>query len=641
MMNYRFLHTGNNYVHEPISADDLPVPIFLTAGTNTLRIESTADVFFEIHENLIDIINSLNSMTIDIVFITGNRRDRFREWNIDQFVPNIREDLLSFADRVDYEYYRLLELFGEDSRGEVSNLQVARTMLIDFANDLDMLVNNLDRLSQDSMSVTELIAITLPGILFQPMEIERIFVTGDLDELPRVNRPWHSAMAENFRQFLSTFTMTQDQSGLQMEDRLNIWVHKNIMEVELMRENFKEFTAETGIPVNISAAPDEQRLLLAVSSGTGPDMVIGTSNFRPFDFALRGALLNLRQFEDFPELLKDFHPEMFVPFIVNDNVYAVPETINFTVTYYRRDILNRLGLEVPEDWDDVINILPTLSRFGMDFNAPMSNVGALKHFGVTMPFIWQFQGEVYAEDGSGVNLGHPNTVAAFRFMTDLFTRYALPESIPSFYNSFRRGVVPVGMADLQTYFLIRFGAPELHGQWGMAPSVGVRGPDGAVRNYQTAVQSGIIIMENTEMPNEAWAALRWWMDTDTQLNFANDLQLRFGSQFIHMTANMPAFANMRTMPDEAKAIVLQQLESTREIPRNPAYFQVERSLSNAWNAVVFQGISPRTAIDNAIIESNRQITLKMIEFEFKDEQGNLITPFRMATRELIESWMVD
>jgi ABC-type glycerol-3-phosphate transport system substrate-binding protein len=332
---------------------------------------------------------------------------------------------------------------------------------------------------------------------------------------------------------------------------------------------------------------------------------------------------------------------MFVPFIINDGVYAVPETLDFVVTYSRRDILERLGLDVPETWDDVIEMLPALARFGMDFNTPMANVGALKHFGTTVPFIFQFQGQIYSEDGSRVELGDPNTVAAFRFMTDLFTRYSLPESIPSFYNSFRRGVTPVGMANLQTYYLIRFGAPELHGQWGMAPSVGVRGADGVIRNYQTAVASSNMIMAATERPDEAWAALRWWMDADVQLNYANDLQLRFGSQFIHMTANLRAFERMRTMPEDAKQVVLRQLESTREIPRNPAYFQVERSLSNAWNAVVFQGVSPRTALDNAIIESNRQITQKMIEFEFKDERGNLITPFRMGSRELVESWMVE
>jgi ABC-type glycerol-3-phosphate transport system substrate-binding protein len=384
--------------------------------------------------------------------------------------------------------------------------------------------------------------------------------------------------------------------------------------------------------------PDEQRLLLAVSAGAAPDLVIGATNFRPFDFALRGAIQDLRYFEDFPDILPYFHPEMFVPFIINDGVYAVPDTMTAQLTFYRRDILDRLGLEAPDHWDDVIQMLPDLNRFGMDFSTPKATAGAMKHFGTTIPIIQQFQGEIFSECGSRVNFGHPNTVAAFRFMTDLYTRYSMPESVPSFYNSFRRGVVPIGISGLDQYMMLRFGAPELHGLWGVAPSVGVLGDDGVVRRYQPAVVTSSMIMASTERPYEAWDALRWWIDADTQTNFANDLQLRFGSRFIFMPANMIAFAQMRTMSDEVTQVVLEQLEHVKEVPRNPAYFQVERSLSNAWHRVVFMGASPRTAIDQAIIESNRQITHKMIEFEFKDEQGNLITPFRIPTRELVESW---
>ena len=54
---------------------------------------------------------------------------------------------------------------------------------------------------------------------------------------------------------------------------------------------------------------DEQKLIFAQSAGTGPDVVLGTTTFRPFDFALRGALYDLRQFPDFGSFIRDFHPK--------------------------------------------------------------------------------------------------------------------------------------------------------------------------------------------------------------------------------------------------------------------------------------------------------------------------------------------
>lgn len=71
-------------------------------------------------------------------------------------------------------------------------------------------------------------------------------------------------------------------------------------------------------------------------------------------------------------------------------------------------------------------------------------------------------------------MGDPATVEAFTLMTDLYTRYSLPVSIPNFYNNFKKGITPIGMSDISTYILLKNAAPEIKGQWGIAPSVGVR-----------------------------------------------------------------------------------------------------------------------------------------------------------------------
>ena len=41
---------------------------------------------------------------------------------------------------------------------------------------------------------------------------------------------------------------------------------------------------------------------------------------------------------------------------------------------------------------------------------------------------------------------------------------------------------------------------------------------------------------------------------------------------------------------------------------------VERSISNAWTSIVFDGVNPRQALDEAMRVSNREIIYKMAEF---------------------------
>ena len=366
--------------------------------------------------------------------------------------------------------------------------------------------------------------------------------------------------------------------------------------------------------------------------------MVGGTNYRPFDFALRGALYDLRQFDDFGEFIRGYPSEMLIPFAIGDSCYAVPETVNFNLLYYRKDILEKLNLEVPEDWEDVVEMLPALSRYGMSFNTLIANVGAFKHFGATVPFIQQFEGEIYSPDGSGAAFGDPNTIRAFTFMTDLYTKYSLPENISNFYNNFRYGVTPVGMSDFNTYILLKNAAPEIAEQWGIAPSVGVRGKKGEILRYQPAVNTSCFLMSSSERPEDGWEFIKWWMDTETQVSYANEMQLRYGPEYIWNSANLEAFSQSSVISGKEKEVILKQFEYIREIPRNPAYFAVERELSNAWNKVVFDGMSPRIAIDQAITLSNREIRKKLKEFGYMDGLGNLTKPFETITAEKIDAW---
>ena len=48
------------------------------------------------------------------------------------------------------------------------------------------------------------------------------------------------------------------------------------------------------------------------------------------------------------------------PFTFRDWVFALPEQLPFFMLFYRQDILDELGIEGPQTWDEVLQVIPEL-----------------------------------------------------------------------------------------------------------------------------------------------------------------------------------------------------------------------------------------------------------------------------------------
>ena len=65
-----------------------------------------------------------------------------------------------------------------------------------------------------------------------------------------------------------------------------------------------EFTPKTGIHVDLELA--QGSLINALAAGTGPDVMLGVVSDTIVNLALRGAAVDLSQFEGFNEVLSGF-----------------------------------------------------------------------------------------------------------------------------------------------------------------------------------------------------------------------------------------------------------------------------------------------------------------------------------------------
>ena len=628
-----FPYTGiNTYQNETLDTG-----VYLTRGIHVLCLEVTAGPMERPYQELLSIVNEINDTGIALKRIKGNNSnegagvDVNRTWDILQYMPDILEKIDDWSVRLT-EVYNTLKDIGGVEPAYVSDLMLAVQNLERLVEKPREIPNKLSLLSDDSSSAAQLAALTLTKIYQQNLSIDCIYLHGAEEELPSPGAGIFSGFVTGIKQFLYSFSdnMNEEVDVGNEKETLTVWINKPSQYVEVLRQlTADDFTAETGIEVSFSIMPDEKKITLANSTGSNPDIALGLSYYRPAEFAMRGMAVNLLEFEDFLDWYgAEYNIQALAPMAYEDGIYGASETQEFYVLFYRTDILDSLGLEVPDTWEDVKAMMPVLQRNAMNFNLPLANNVGYKSFEATGGFIFQHGGDYYSDDGFSANFGDPDTIQGLREMIELYQVYGLAQNIPNFFNAFRSGSVPIGVSNFSTYLQLQVGAPELNGRWDIALVPGTEQADGTICRYWSADATSSMIFSNTQKKDEAYRFLKWWLSSKTQLKYATDLQMKFGSDYIWNTGNHVALAGM-SYPLAHKKVILEQWSWQKEALRHPASYILEREVSNAWIAIVTEGEPFQARIDEATLASNREIQRKLIEFGYLDRDGNKIKDYNI------------
>ncbi|MFE7063194.1 extracellular solute-binding protein [Sutcliffiella sp. NPDC057660] len=627
-----------NWKNETLSDDKGEAySFYLKKGTNTLTLKVDASpvnrTLFEIDQ----VMQGIEELSLSIKQLTGNSQDRSRGWRITEYLPDIEDRLLNWATALDKESEYLLELSEGQEAVEVVSLNIASERLRTLAESPDEIPSRLTQLSEGSSSVAQILGNAILDLKKQPLFMDRIYIHGD-EKLPKAELGFFAKTKESVLKFFHSFQSNTLATEDVEDDVVDIWVNRPRQYVELMQNMAdQQFTPETGIKVRFSIMPSEQKLILANAANSQPDLALGISTWLPYELAIRGAAYDLRQFDDFGETVGRFSPGAFLPMIIDDSVYALPETQDFFVQFYRKDILNALDVPVPDTWDDVVEVLPELQRFGLNYYTPIAGAVAFKPFQATAPFIYQNQGDLYVENGMGTSIDSDETIKGIQFMTDLNTIYSTPLQVPNFYNHFRYSTLPIGVANFQTYVQLTAAAPEISGWWDIAPHPGVMQEDGTVSRWATGSGQAGMIFNGSKNKEQAWELLKWWTSTEIQTDFATTLQIMYGPSYMWNTSNLEAFAQL-PWPEEHKEVILEQWEQLMEVPKTPYTYMIEREISNVWNRVVFDGENTRSAVDDAVVTIDREMRRKMEEFGYMKD-GKIIKPYHIPTIEQVESWV--
>jgi ABC-type glycerol-3-phosphate transport system substrate-binding protein len=620
-----------------MQANGDPFWVYLPVGTHTITLETVNYAYRFALETIQTIMQQIQQLALSIKRYTAGSNDLYRDWEIETFFPNAKNDLLVWANQLDEMYTRLLGVSINNAPSQLANIRVSSNRLRTIANQINRLPGLMVQFADGDSSVNQMLGLLYQEMMRGSLEIERIMVHGNVS-LPRASSTFFVSAYEGGARLILSFINNPYSATRMNENDLNVWVNFPRPFIEIMQAMVDQYYPGNRT-VKLSQMPDENKLILSNISGQSPDVAVGINHWIPYDFAARQAALDLRQFSGYTNVVQNFSKGAMIPYIFEEGVYGLPLTQNFWVTFYRRDIMESIGINrIPQTWDEVIGILPLLQSYGLNYFLPLSQFSGLKPFVATLPFIHQFGGQLYANDGMSTTINEERTLQGITLMAELFTLYNIPKFVASFYNQFRYGTLPIGIGDLGTYLLLSSAASELDGLWSMDLHPGYLDPQTNVINRSSATGAqGSMILSNTNLPEESWEFLSWWMSTEIQALFGDTLQNTYGKTYFWNSANLNAFAQSN-MPAQYKSIVLEQWNYALEASRIPGTYMVERELSNAWTNIVFLGMNPRQAIDEAVRISNREIIYKMAEFGYTF-QGQVIKPYPVPTIENIERWL--
>ena len=612
--------------------------VYLEEGEHTISLTISIDNIRHILEGLDEIMSHINDLSLEITKVAGTNMDKYRDLKLSKYIPDIEEQLMGYAQQL-YDLQDSVRMYVEDDKDSVailSSMSIAAEQLISLAEEPDEIPYRVAELCTSASSANRHLANTVDKLIQNNIAIDRIYLYQQGAELPEKPGIFKS-MGMNIKRFIASFTDQAYSTSNTDPEHLQVWVNRSSQYVQIMQKMIDEyFTPKTGIEVDISIMPDQYKLVLANSSGKAPDVATGINYTVPYELAIRGALADMTQFEDFKEVAAPFEEGFFLTATINDSVYAMPETMNFWVLFYRSDILDKLGLEVPDTMQDVIDMLPELQMRGLNYYQPVSGMLAMRNFHGTTPLIHQYGGSLYnATAQEGTAFGNAEAIDGFTFLTELFTIYNMPINIDNFYQHFRNGDMPVGVADYATYNLMTNAAPELKNSWEIALVPGVEQADGSIdRTVCGNAESSVIFKSDSKREAQAWEFVKWWSSTEVQAEFGQTLQITYGSEYMWTTANMEAFMQL-PWDTQDKLIIREQMAEVVDVARVPGTYLLECEISNAFNDIVVNKDTAQMRIDKAVKTINREIDRKLEEFEFIDSEGNTINEYRVPTIESI------
>ncbi|MEZ3446755.1 MAG: extracellular solute-binding protein [Lachnospiraceae bacterium] len=612
------------------AADGTPYNLYLTKGVHTIRLEATLGGIGSILEELEDSTFRLNQIYRKVLVYTGATPDQYRDYYIERSYPEIIEAM-------DLESKRLFKLVddmvaysGQKADG-IASAQTVAQQLERFCEKPQKITLEFTTF-KDNITALGTAALNLSET---KLDIDYLVVSG-VNVRPEEKKA-NAAMKllHEMKSFAASFVVDYNAVGDVYaegsgEDIVKVWVLTGRDQGTILKSMVDDtFTPESGVKVNVEVV-DPSALMNAVMAGRGPNVVLSVAADQPVNYALRNAVEDLTQFDDWQEVFSHYTESSYEQYGLDGHIYAIPETQTFNVMFYRKDVLEELELEIPNTWQELIEMMPTIQGNNLSIGIPTAagsstNATATTAVASNAPdlslyftLLFQYGGDMYNQDGTKTEVDDEPGVKAFKDYIRYFNDYGLP-TVYDFVSRFRSGEMPIGIAAYSTYNTLMVSAPEIRGLWDftLIPGTERTAADGSTyidrSDFITGNATMMVATEKESLRQDSWEFMKWWAQPETQVRFGREIEALLGSSARYATANKDAFVQLSWSNDDI-AVLDAQWDQTVGIREVPGGYFTGRHITNAIRKVINEKTDSRETIIDYAVTINDEIEKKRIEF---------------------------
>lgn len=609
--------------------DGTPYNFYLTKGKHTIRLEATLGGLGPILAELEDSTYRLNQIYRKILVFTGVNPDKYRDYKIEVNYPEIMTAM-------DVEYKRLYKIVDEmvaytgQKADQIASAQTVAQQIERFCKkpqkisvEFTTFKDNITALGTAQLNMSE-----------AKLDVDYITVSSAGTKVKHEKANFFTKSGHEIKSFVASFFVDYNAVGDVYEggsdEVVKVWVLTGRDQGTILKSMIDDdFIPNSGVKVNVEVI-DAGALLNAVLAGRGPNVVLSVGADQPVNYALRNASEDLTQFEGWEEVFSHYSESSYEQYRLDGHIYGIPEQQTFNVLFYRKDVLDELGLEVPNTWKELIEMLPTIQGNNLSVGIPSaagsSNSGAAStalmanapDLSMYFSLLYQNGGDMYNAAGTKTTVDTEAGIKAFDDYVRYFNDYGLP-TIYDAVSRFRSGEMPLVICAYSMYNTLMVSAPEIRGLWDftLIPGTEVTKADGTTyldrSDFITGNATMMISTDNEELKQNSWEFMKWWASPDTQVRFGREIEALLGSSARYGTANRDAFANLSWSVEDIK-VLNEQWDQTVGIREVPGGYYTGRHISNAIRKVINDKDDTRETIIDYSIKIDDEIVKKRKEF---------------------------
>ena len=628
---------------------------FKEGVTYTLYLEVSLGSLADQLQTVSDSLAVINDCYLQILQLTGAEPDADRDYGFKEIMPEVVYSLNEQAVILSNVMQEFIDICGTTGQ-HLSTLELVFNLLATMGTDEDEIPDKLATLK----SYLGTLGTWLNDSKTSSLTLDWVEVTASdkaEKEYPRAKAGFFKSIWFEIRAFVSSFFTEYNNMGVTSEDALsdeaiNVWLaagrdQSNIWR-SLIDSDFSKYCEANqigSVPVALKLITSGT-LLPSILAGKGPDVYMGLDSTTTINYAIRGAIVPVVSADGSSSLAgaseylynEDiFHAAAIKTVELLGNVYGVPQTMNFSMMYYRLDVLVKLGVEIPETWEELLGLLPALQAnnlvagIGLRSAANNTNTSSeglnttfeimLYQFGCDM---WRYTdktaddyyGGVYA--GAQIGLDTNKALDAFRYYCRFYTDYSFPYQYDG-ANRFRTGEMPIMIGDyVNAYNQLVVFATEIDGLWEFSSIPGVVNDEGKLNYDAIATVTNLVIPYSKNRTQaqleQAWEYIKWNSAAEAQSTYGNRMVALIGPSAKYATANMQAVEKLSWTSKETLAIK-DQLGHISSVKNYPGSYIIARYINFAFFDAYNNGADPVNALQSYISAINDELSRKREEFK--------------------------